>query len=99
SVTMGRGVRNTAAGNAVAAVAAGQGRAGRGIAGPGNEKPAPMRGSLRCCDDGCEPSMVPRRGLEPPRFYPLVPETSASTNSATWAGVAGGAGPGRQRAA
>ncbi len=28
-------------------------------------------------------SMVPRRGLEPPRCYPLVPETSASTNSAT----------------
>ena len=29
--------------------------------------------------------MVPRRGLEPPRLSALVPETSASTNSATWA--------------
>ena len=30
--------------------------------------------------------LVPGRGLEPPRCYPLVPETSASTNSATRAG-------------
>ena len=29
--------------------------------------------------------LVPRRGLEPPRLASLVPETSASTNSATWA--------------
>ena len=28
---------------------------------------------------------VRRRGLEPLRFYPLVPETSASANSATFA--------------
>ncbi len=33
--------------------------------------------------------MVPGRGLEPPRCYPLVPETSASTNSATRAMSAG----------
>jgi hypothetical protein len=30
-------------------------------------------------------SLVPRRGLEPPHLAALVPETSASTNSATWA--------------
>jgi ribonuclease R len=29
--------------------------------------------------------LVPRTGLEPARCYSLVPETSASTNSATWA--------------
>lgn len=28
-------------------------------------------------------SLVPRRGLEPPRFYPQVPETCVSTNSTT----------------
>jgi|GEM_PF-808349 hypothetical protein len=31
------------------------------------------------------PTLVPKRGLEPPRLAALVPETSASTNSATWA--------------
>jgi hypothetical protein len=30
-------------------------------------------------------NLVPKRGLEPPRLAALVPETSASTNSATWA--------------
>ena len=39
------------------------------------------------CDlgSGHGAKLVPRRGLEPPRLAALVPETSASTNSATWA--------------
>jgi hypothetical protein len=36
--------------------------------------------------------LVPGRGLEPPRSYPLVPETSASTNFATRAGQREGDG-------
>ena len=43
----------------------------------------PRRGAV---GEACSGKMVPGRGLEPPRCYPLVPETSASTNSATRAG-------------
>ena len=35
--------------------------------------------------------LVPRKGLEPSPLARLVPETSASTNSATWASVRSGA--------
>src|SRR5262245_45223709 len=40
-----------------------------------------------------ESYVVPRRGLEPPRLAALVPETSASTNSATWPCAAIGTEP------
>src|SRR6185312_3864285 len=46
----------------------------------GDKKPATCAGFL-------SDQLVPRKGLEPSRVAPLAPEASASTNSATWAGV------------
>ena len=42
------------------------------------------KGLANTCQQALK-SLVPKRGLEPPRLSALVPETSASTNSATWA--------------
>ena len=50
---------------------------GGGVRWPETKKPLRVQRLFMC--------LVPRRGLEPPRCYSLVPETSASTNSATWA--------------
>ena len=50
-------------------------------AAPGVELSAMRRRSLKLHHFNLK--VVPWRGLEPPRLSPLVPETSASTNSAT----------------
>ena len=53
-----------------------------------NKKPrgcGVLRALYGCLRTSAACNLVPRRGLEPPRLAALVPETSASTNSATWA--------------
>ena len=49
------------------------------------KKPPETGGLIRFNLERFYLNLVPRKGLEPPRCYSLVPETSASTNSATWA--------------
>ena len=49
------------------------------------KKPPETGGLIRINLEWFYLNLVPRKGLEPPRCYSLVPETSASTNSATWA--------------